>query len=360
MQPRKYLFYMPALAGGGAERVWALLATAFAKAGHEVLFAVDFETPENAGFLDPAVRLVPLDRNHLKSVWALASLIRREKPDVTFSGIGAANLKHVLAAMLARRHRRAVISYHGFFPSEPQRLSALGNRLTPVLTRLVARAVAVSDGLKAALERDHGAEPRRLVRIYNPVDTLGAPDALSLALLRSRAPRVLFVGRFAPDKDLPTLLDAFSMLKTPGATLDLVGDGPLRAELEARVQELAIGHRVIFHGYLANPARLYRDARCLVLSSRYESFGNVIAEAMAHGLPVVTTATAGPQEIVAHGRFGAVVPIGDATALARATDAALADPGEPAPRMARGREFSIAIAANAYLALGEKIIAEVG
>ncbi|MGL5446002.1 MAG: glycosyltransferase [Rhabdaerophilum sp.] len=359
MQPRKYLFYMPALAGGGAERVWALLASAFAAAGHEVLFAVDFETPENVGFLAPAVRLVPLDRGHLKSVLKLAHLIRTERPDVTFSGIGAANLKHVLAALLAGRNRRAVVSYHGFFPSEPQKLSALGNRLTPLLTRLCGRAIAVSDGLRLTLERDHGANSNRLMRIYNPVDTLGAPDVLSLTELLARDPRVLFVGRFAPDKDLSTLLSAFAKLKTPGATLDLVGDGPLRSELEKQVQQGGLAHRVRFHGYLPNPAEIYRSARCLALSSRYESFGNVIAEAMAHGLPVVTTAAAGPMEIVDHGRFGTVVPIGDAAALADAIDRALADPGEPSPRMARGREFSIARAADAYLALAEEIIAEI-
>jgi glycosyltransferase involved in cell wall biosynthesis len=358
MQPRKYLFYMPALAGGGAERVWALLASAFAAAGHEVLFAVDFEMPENAGFLAPAVRLVALDRGHLQSVVKLSRLIRAEKPHVTFSGIGAANLKHVVAALLAGRHRRAVISYHGFFPSEPQKLSALGNRLTPLLTRLCGRAIAVSDGLRQALEREHGANPARLVRIYNPVDPLGAPHSLGLDALRKREPRVLFVGRFAPDKDLPTLLDAFSRLKTPDAVLDLVGDGPLRSELEAQARRLGVSDRVTFHGYLANPSDLYRRARCLALSSRYESFGNVIAEAMAHGLAVVTSAAAGPVEIVDHGRFGAVVPIGDAAGMAEAIDAALANPGDPAPRMARGREFSIEKAANAYLALAEEIIAE--
>lgn len=349
---------MPALAGGGAERVWAVLASAFAAAGHDVIFAVDFDRPENRAFVDPRVRLVTLHANHALAVLKLARLIRREKPDATLSGIGAANLKHGLAAFLAGRLRRAVLSYHGFFPSEPQRLSRWGNQLTPLLTRVTGRAVAVSDGLRDALLRDHGAEPRRTRRIHNPVDPLGAPEGLTGAALAEREPVVLFVGRLVADKDLPTLIEAFARVTFPGARLDIVGDGPLRAEIEARIAEKGLQDRVRLRGYLADPSEAYRAARCLVLTSRFESFGNAVAEALAHGLPVVTTAAAGPVEIVENGRFGTIVPIGDVTAIAAALDAALADPGDPAPRQAKAKQFSIENAAHAYLALIEEMIAE--
>jgi glycosyltransferase involved in cell wall biosynthesis len=96
----------------------------------------------------------------------------------------------------------------------------------------------------------------------------------------------------------------------------------------------------------------------LVLTSRLESFGNVVAEGLAHGLPVVSTATAGPCEILDHGRHGAIVPIGDATAVAEAIDAALADPGDPLPRMEHAALFSIERATDAYLAAAEAVIAE--
>jgi glycosyltransferase involved in cell wall biosynthesis len=355
---RKFLFYMPALAGGGAERVWAVLASSFAKAGHEVIFAVDFDRAENRGFLDPSLRLVTLHRNHAIGVLKLAALIRRERPDATLSGIGAANLKHALAALLALRARRAILCFHGFFPSEPQRLSRWANRLTPLLTRITGRAVAVSDGLREALIRDHGAEPRRTQRIHNPVDPLGAPANLSREALAARAPIVLFVGRLVADKDLPTLIDAFRRVTHPEARLDIVGDGPLREEIEARVAAHGLGDRVRFRGYIADPSEAYRRARCLVLTSRFESFGNAVAEGLAHGLPVVTTSAAGPVEIVEQGRYGTVVPIGDAAAVARAIDGALADPGDPAPRQARARQFSIADAARHYLEIIEGMIAE--
>lgn len=358
MHARKYLFYMHALAGGGAERVWALLASEFARRGHDVTFAVDFHSPENMDFLDARVRVVTLPSGHFRAVLGLASLLRREKPDVTLSGIGVSNLKHMLAALMAFRHRRAVLSFHGFFASEPQFLSRLGNHLAPILTRLCGRAVAVSDGLRTALIEQHHASARRVVRIYNPVYSPKDASAVTAADLAARGPIVLYVGRMHADKDIPTLLRGFSRVTFPGAQLEIVGDGALRGEMEALAASLGIADRVTFCGYQSDPSIAYRRARVLALTSRRESFGNVVAEALEHGLPVVTTATDGPCEILEHGRYGTIVGIGDDETLARALDAALANPGDPAPRIAQAKLFAVDKATEAYLALTEEVIRE--
>jgi glycosyltransferase involved in cell wall biosynthesis len=161
-----------------------------------------------------------------------------------------------------------------------------------------------------------------------------------------------------PDKDLATLIAAFAEVKAAGAMLELVGDGPQRQELEALVRARGLSERVSFQGYLADPSEAYRRARVLVLTSRLESFGNVVAEGLAHGLPVVSTASAGPVEILDHGRFGTIVPIGDSRAIAEAIDAALGAPGDPRPRMEQAALFSIDRATDAYLAMAEAVIAE--
>lgn len=357
-ETRKFLFYTHSFAGGGAERVWALLASEFARRGHQVIFAVDFNAPENRGYIDPQVKIIELPLGHLRATWALNRLIRTEKPDISLSAIGVSNLKHAIAALLAFRIRRSIMSFHGFFPSEPQFLSSLANRLTPVLSRLCARSIAVSDSLREALVRDHGASPARTVRIYNPVDVHDITENIDEAGLRARPPQILFAGRFNPDKDIATLLHAFSMVKTPQATLVLAGDGPSRPEIEARIPVLGLAGRVKMAGYVQDLASLYRTSRCFALSSIRESFGNVVAEALGHGLPVVSTAAAGPAEILDHGRFGAIVPIGDAAAMAIAMDEALQNPGDPAERMARAAEFSVDIAAKAYLDICEAVIRE--
>ncbi|MCU0820300.1 MAG: glycosyltransferase [Beijerinckiaceae bacterium] len=358
MPKRTFLFYMPALIGGGAERVWALLASEFARRGHDVLFVVDYEAEENKGFLDPRVRRLTLPRTHFGATLGLLRLLRRERPDVSLSGLGVANLKHMIAAFFAGHARRAIISYHGFFASENRLLSRLGNHGSWLFTRLCGRAIAVSDGLRNTLIEQHHASPRRTIRIYNPVFSPADITPVTVEDLAKRPPHLLFVGRMHPDKDLATLVSAFAAVKTPGARLELVGDGPQRAALEAQVKALGLTDRVTFSGYLADPTEAYARARCLVLTSRLESFGNVVAEGLAHGLPVVSTAAAGPLEILDQGRFGAIVPIGDVPALAKALDAALADPGDPVPRIARAALFSIDKATDAYLAAAEAVITE--
>jgi glycosyltransferase involved in cell wall biosynthesis len=356
---RKFLFYMPSLSGGGAERVWALLASEFARQGHDVLFVVDYEASENESYLDAAVRRITLPPGHARATIGLARLLRQEKPDVSFSGLGVANLKHMLGALATGRHRRAVISFHGFFASENRFLSRMGNHLAPLFTRLCGRAIAVSDGLRDTLIRRYGASATRTVRIYNPVQLAPTPPDIDIrAGILAREPLILFVGRMHQDKDLPTLLRAFARVKHPGARLDLAGDGSQRHAMEQLAQTMGLAARITFSGYLPNPAEAYDRARVLAITSRLESFGNVVAEAMSHGLPVVSTDAVGPAEILDHGRYGAVVPVGDDMAIARALDAALDDPGDPAPRIRRAREFSIDTAAKAYLAVAEAIIAE--
>ena len=359
MARSKLLFYMPALLGGGAERVWALLATAFARQGHDVVFVVDYVASENQAFLDDSIRRITLPAGHFGATLGLWRVLRQERPDVSLSGLGVANLKHMIAALACWRHRRAIISFHGFFASENRFLSRLGNHLAPVFTRLCGRAIAVSNGLRDALVHRHGASATRTLRIYNPVFSPGDIAPVTSSELAARAPRLLFVGRMHPDKDLPTLLRAFAMVKHAGATLELVGDGPQRPMLEALAGELGLGDRVVFSGYLPDPTEAYHRARLLVLTSRLESFGNVVAEALAHGLPVVSTASAGPREILDQGRFGTLVPIGDVAALANALEESLASPGDPEPRRARAALFSIENATQAYLAAISAMLAEI-
>ena len=355
---RKLLLYTHGMTGGGAERVWALLASGLAGRGHEVIMAVDFEAGENRGLVAPGVRLVTLGGNHLFSQWRLIKLIRDENPEVTLSALGVSNLKHFIAALALRRWKRAVITLHGYLHSEPRLLSRLGNLMTPFSSRVLAASVAVSRGLRNAVVRKWRASPKRTEFIYNPVVVEHGNAGLTIADLKARPPLFLSVGRFVDYKDFPVLISAFASLANRQARLVILGDGPERQKLQGMVERLGLSGRVSMPGYIKEPWSFYDKARCFVLPSRSESFGNVVIEAMAHGLPVVSTRCHGPVELLENGRFGELVPIGDSMALAAAMTRALADPGDPAPRIARAREFSTEIALDAYEGLIERVIAQ--
>lgn len=155
---------------------------------------------------------------------------------------------------------------------------------------------------------------------------------------------VITVARLAPEKELHVLIRAFSMLKESrrGTKLLIVGDGPLKMQLERQVDDLGIEKSVCFVGKVDNPFPYMRRSDLFVLSSRYEGFANVIAEALACGCKVVSTnAPSGPSEILRDGAYGHLVPVGDANRLSTAMSEALDSCEDKGRLMDRGRRFHV-------------------
>lgn len=350
----KLMFYTPALAGGGAERVWALLASSFAARGYDVLFVVDFELSENDSFLSPAVRRHTLSGSHFANIRELASVIRHERPDVMLSAISVANVKLMSAAALAGRLNAVVLSYHGYANSEPKLLSSLGYWMTPVSTRVAKRTIAVSHGLRRYLIDSCLASARRVEMVPNPIPVQLVRTA-SAAELASRKPVVLGIGRLVGYKGFDVLIEAFARTRTPGAELVILGEGEDRPALEQRIAALGLTGRVRMPGYMPEPWRWLEQARCFVSASRTEAFGNVVVEALAAGLPVVSTSCHGPVEILVNGRYGSLVPVDDVATMASAIDAALADRSDTSERRRRAETYRTDTAVDDY----ERLIAQV-
>jgi glycogen synthase len=156
-------------------------------------------------------------------------------------------------------------------------------------------------------------------------------------------PRVAYLGRLAPQKDVGTLLEAFARLG-PGTQLLLVGDGPDRAALQRRAQ--AFRGRVHFAGFVPHAAvpAVLQHVDLLVLPSLYEDLSSALIEAMAAGLPVVATSVGGTAELVHHGVNGLLVPPRDPAALAAAVSRILADPALAARLSAAAQRTAAAYA----------------
>lgn len=362
---KRIVFHIASLRGGGAERVFVLMANELAFRGHDVtLFTWNAEGP-NAALRSPSVRLIDFGFaingegytkvDTLKGVVRSGRLLKRLAPDAVYSAPDFANLLMALALLLARSRAKFFPSFHAAASLQSNKLGA---RLAVCLSGMVAaratRAIAVSEGVGRDLVA--GAFPKsKVVVINNPLPPTVASPGLSHAWqsqleAMGDGPVIATAGRLVPVKDHWTLLRAFAALRAGRrARLVIFGEGPLAAELQAYAHEIGIGSDVLFAGYVNDPAACYAAADLFVLSSTSEGFGNVLVEAMAAGVPVISTdAPHGPREILGDGRFGALVPVGDAAAMANAM-AEMLDRPTPAPILAgRAADFEVGKIGDRY------------
>ncbi len=369
MLPRRLIFHVPTLGGGGAERVFVLMANALAERGHHVTLLVWNAAGPNAALRSDAVQLVDLGipvsgggfgkPRTLGGLWRSARFYRRHKPDAVFSGPEFANLVTALALGLALSPAKFFPSFHAAasIPSNDFG-STVAARLAALVAARATTLVAVSAGIRRDLEA-RGVPSGKIAVIHNPLppgigaaSTATYPWQAELAAL-GQGPVIATAGRLTPVKDHRTLLAAFARLRaTRPARLVIFGDGPLRSELIDEANRLGIFGSVLFPGYVNDPAACYAAADLFALSSVSEGFGNVLIEAMAAGVPVVSTdAPHGPREILRDGALGRLVPVGDAAALAEAMAQTLAAPLPAETLKARAADFNIDAIADRYEAL---------
>ncbi|MDP8957763.1 MAG: glycosyltransferase family 4 protein [Actinomycetota bacterium] len=242
-------------------------------------------------------------------------------------------------------------------------LRTLGARLERLGTRRASAVIVLTKRLERALERL--VDPVRLHVIPSGVDRELFRGPFADPLPDLPHPRVLFVGRLAPQKGVLRLLRAMPML-LPDAHLVLVGDGPQRSKVEAEIDRMGLRERVHLTGFAHHhhvPAYL-AHADVLALPSVYEELGSVLVEAIQSGIPIVASRTGGISEVVEDGREGLLVDAGDRLALAGAVNRLLHD-SELTARLSTGAQASAARydwqeLAREVLALYHRVTAPLG
>jgi glycosyltransferase involved in cell wall biosynthesis len=253
----------------------------------------------------------------------LYRLCRRLRPQIVHANSSKAGILGRLAAWLARVPAR-IFTVHGWaFAAYTGRASTVylvADRLMrPLTTRMVC--VAENELRKGVAART--CDEAQTVVIRNAIDVRGAPRARP----DEGAPVLLSVGRLKYPKDGAALLRAAALLGERAFELELVGDGPDLAELQALHGELGLDGRVRFAGGRDDVPDLLARSAVFVLSSRSEGLPISVLEAMAAGLPVVASDVGGLREQVVDGETGYLVPAGDPQALADALARLLDDPG---------------------------------
>jgi glycosyltransferase involved in cell wall biosynthesis len=316
--------------------------------------------------LPRTVRLVDLHAPRvLRSLWPLAGYLRQARPRALISSMSHANVVAIWASRLARRHTRVIATVHNTMSQSTPQQGRLAGGLWPHLLRTfypwASAVVAVSEGAADDLARTSGLPRERVQVVYNPVIT---PAMQALArqspnhpwFHAGQPPVVLGVGRLTRQKDFPTLIRAFAMVrKCRTARLMILGEGEERPRLSSLVDELGLAEDVALPGFRENAAAYMSGAALFVLSSAWEGLPTVLIEALAAGTRVVSTdCPSGPREILQNGRLGALVPVGDVSALARAMSEALKQPVSSTPLDAL-RPFTRDAAVDNYLRLIESV-----
>jgi glycosyltransferase involved in cell wall biosynthesis len=350
------------LAAGGVARVIANLSRGFIGRGHPVDVVLARARGPFIEQLAAEVRVIDLGvERSLASIPGLVRYLRRERPLALLACQDGANVVALWSRWLARGSTRVLISIHTNVSQNARAATKARGRLIPHFIRWfygwADDVIAVSEGVADDLAGVARLDRERIHVIYNPVDTENikalATEPLRHPWFGSGAPPVVVsAGRLTRQKDFPSLLHAFARVRqSRSARLMILGEGEDRASLEGLARQLDCRDDIALPGFMPNPYPYMAAAGVFVLSSAWEGFGNVLIEAMALGVPVVSTdCPSGPAEILGRGRYGTLVPVSDVDALARAIATTLDHPPEAGRSIERARSFSCERIASQYLA----------
>jgi glycosyltransferase involved in cell wall biosynthesis len=393
----KLAIYIRTIASAqGTERVTANIARGLADRGHSVDFLVEDSSGWLIGELDayPNVRVINLAeqpvpavlhrlfqlrivlRNLMDSplallgignsgtlrllrvmghnnapVLALLRYINSEQPASVLSFLNYQNVVLLLVAPYISTDTRLMVNVRNHISTSARHGKSKWMRSVPgLIRRFFPRAdcvVGPSRGVVDDVREITGLPADRFRVIVNPVYR---PEISELArqqpehpwLADGDVPVIVAAGKLKPQKDYPTLLEAFARVREQRPVrLIILGRGPLREALTAQAESLGISADIDMPGHMKNPYAFFGNAAVFVLSSAWEGLPNVLIEAMACGSPVVSTdCPSGPIEILDGGRVGRLVPVGDAGAMAAAILATLDSPPEREVVISRAREFS--------------------
>ncbi len=362
-------FLVRAFSGGGAQRDAILLANGIADTGvPTTVMVLDAKGPLRA-LVSREVEILDLGRGKkLKMALALPAILSalaRTSPAVMVASEASGNALAVVATRLLPRARRPLLVLREVASplqartSDPYVQNRLAYRLAPWLYPRADLVVALTGPVRQDLVAHFGVPEERAIALGTNAVLTQSREQVLASTARTVEPGLLVaVGRLSEEKGFATLLDAVALLrKRRPVRLVIVGEGPDRVNLEERIKSLQLDDAVELAGFHSNPGAFLERAQLFVSSSRYEGLGNVIIEALACGVPVVSTdAPYGPREILQDGRWGDLVPVGDARALADAIERRLGQSDDGHKGKQRAADFTVENAAAAFL----NILKEIG
>jgi len=332
---KQIAFIINALSDGGAERVVQTLSDYFTKNGLKVyIILLDNSTQHYK--INENVKIIVLKTSVLnKSFGKIISiplqsvelyfLLKKLKIENAISFLVRSNLVFSFIKFFSKR--KVIISERNYSKVQYEIFGLknnIMNYLIKKLYKLANRIIPISNGIRKSLIQDYKLNKDKIKTIYNPQNISFIKNhkiQKTNFKFKKNTKYFITLGRLILQKDHITMIKAFHKVtsQNPNTNLIILGEGPLRDELTKLIKELGLENKVHLVGFQKDPFSYLKQADIFVFSSKFEGFGNVIVEAMACGLPIVSTdCPSGPSEILDNGKYGKLVKVGDVEDLSKA------------------------------------------
>jgi glycosyltransferase involved in cell wall biosynthesis len=361
---RSLLFLIPSLGGGGAERVILTILRHLDRERFDLTLAVIDGRPSTfRSDLADDVEYIDLKRTRVRyALPALVRLIWQRRPDIVLSTVSHLNLSLALLRPLLPRGTR-LIARETSVLERALRDNPIDRTYRNAYRRLYRRfdqVVCQSDAMRHELIDAFAVPADRARVIRNPIDSVRIrslaskplPESARLLRQAERYPiRLVAAGRLVEEKGFDTLIEAVALLDDASVCLTILGEGKCHQDLENLIEKHGLEDRVQLMGFQSNPYPFFANASAFVLSSRYESFPNVVLEALACGTPVIASPAEGGTLEILKGRRDCVIADDlSAPSLARAISGFAYRAGREPPSMS---EYEAERVAGQYAALFE-------
>jgi glycosyltransferase involved in cell wall biosynthesis len=360
---KKISIVLPNLASGGAERLAVSLANDWLNRGLEV--EVVLLSTNNEPFLellDRRVLIIDLKVTKLrKAMLPLKNYFKSSKPDVIWSGLWPLTAISIFSWILSGRIGRIYTIDHNQLSISTVKTLKISKYFVKLITRIsypfATGNMTVSEGVKRDLVSLTNLPEESIEVIYNPAargigKKTNLPSNTKNDLWGDNPGKcIISIGSFKKQKNFKLLIESFSMLSSEiKATLIILGEGPLRQDLEKQVTDLNLSDLVYLPGFVKDPSPWLLTADLFVLSSNWEGLPTVLIEALDCGLPIVSTdSPTGPSEILEAGKWGVLVPLDDSVELLKGIKASLNLKHDKNALMSRADKFSVQNISTYYL-----------
>lgn len=320
----RIFFLVPNLEGGGSERIISLLANYADRKKFEPTIVLLQEKGIYLKKLGPDIRIINLNKTRVRhAAGALISVLRKEKPHIVLSTLGHLNLFIALIRLFLPKEtvfiarESSTVSQRNKDESSP----ALFNLLFKTVYKNFDKIICQCEYMAEDLNKNFAISRNKTKVIHNPVDVEQVQyfaKELPDIQLDPEKTNFVFVGRLGPEKRVDHIIKALAKFAKPEAHhLYVIGDGILKAKLSSLTEELNLTEMVSFLGVLENPFPYMAQGSCLLSTSLYEGFPNVVLEANACGTPVVAyDYHGGIREILTPRENGILVENGNVNKLA--------------------------------------------